>query len=56
MSYGLLVSLHVVFGLFFSLTIVTALRGVSMYAAYWRAVAGLERNAFTGAAASEQTT
>jgi hypothetical protein len=55
-AYGILVWLHVVFGLFFSLAIVTALRGAAMYATYWRVVAGLERDAFTGVAAPEATT
>ena len=56
LAYGLLVSLHVVFGLFFSLTIVTAVRGVAMYVTTWRTVAGLERNDLTGVAAPERTT
>jgi Na+-translocating ferredoxin:NAD+ oxidoreductase RnfD subunit len=30
--YGLLVSAHVVFGLFFALTLVTAARGIALYA------------------------
>lgn len=37
--YGVLVSLHVVFGLFFALTIVSGLRGLGLYAiAVWDAV------------------
>jgi enediyne biosynthesis protein E5 len=55
MSYGLLVSTHVVFGLFFSLTIVTVVRGAAMYLAAWRAAAGLERNELVGVAAPERT-
>lgn len=35
MTYGLLVVFHVVFGLFFALTIVCALRGVGLYALAW---------------------
>lgn len=34
-TYGLLLVTHVVFGLFFALTIVCALRGVSLYARAW---------------------
>ena len=56
LTYGLVVSLHVVFGLFFSLTIVTVVRGVMLYAAVWRAAAGLERNALASVAAPERTT
>ena len=37
--YGVLVSLHVVFGLFFSLAIVTVSRGIAMHLAAWRAAA-----------------
>jgi predicted signal transduction protein with EAL and GGDEF domain len=33
--YGLLMVAHVVFGLFFALTIVCAVRGLGMYAARW---------------------
>jgi hypothetical protein len=36
MVYGVLVSFHVVFGLFFALSIVTAVRGAAMYAAWLR--------------------
>ena len=35
-AYGLLISFHVVFGLFFSLAIVTAGRGILMHLAVWR--------------------
>jgi hypothetical protein len=42
-TYGVLVSLHVVFGLFFALALVTATRGLAMHAAAWRATAGLSR-------------
>jgi Na+-translocating ferredoxin:NAD+ oxidoreductase RnfD subunit len=41
--YDVLVSLHVVFGLFFALAIVTTARGIAMYVAAWRATAGLGR-------------
>ena len=34
-TYGLLLVTHVVFGLFFALTIVCALRGISLYARAW---------------------
>lgn len=34
-TYGLLVSLHIVFGLFFALTFVCAVRGVALYARSW---------------------
>jgi Na+-translocating ferredoxin:NAD+ oxidoreductase RnfD subunit len=37
LAYGLLVSFHIVFGLFFALTIVTLARGASMHLAAWRA-------------------
>ncbi|HEX7771805.1 MAG TPA: hypothetical protein VF435_05245, partial [Pyrinomonadaceae bacterium] len=33
--YGLLMVTHVVFGLFFALSIVCAVRGLGMYAARW---------------------
>ena len=36
--YGLLMSFHVVFGLFFSLTIVTFLRGVLLYIMNWKRI------------------
>ncbi len=35
LTYGVLMTLHVVFGLFFSLAIVTGVRGLSMY---WSAI------------------
>lgn len=35
LMYGLLMTLHVVFGLFFALTIVCALRGIGLYAQAW---------------------
>jgi hypothetical protein len=35
--YGLLLSVHVVFGLFFALTIVCAVRGLSLYVRAWTA-------------------
>jgi hypothetical protein len=38
-AYGLLVNFHIVFGLFFALTIVTAGRGVLLYCLAWRALA-----------------
>jgi len=56
MVYGLLVSAHVVFGLFFSLTIVTAIRGALMYMASWRAAADLARAEPPAAAASGRMT
>jgi hypothetical protein len=46
--YGLLLVFHVVFGLFFALTIVCACRGVGLYAAAWAA----QRPAREGAAAA----
>ena len=36
-AYGLLVTVHVVFGLFFALTIICAIRGLSLYANAWAA-------------------
>lgn len=54
--YGLLVSLHVVFGLFFALAIVTAARGLAMHVVAWRAAAGLARAELPGVAAPERTT
>ena len=35
LAYGLLMILHVVFGLFFALTIVCALRGIGLYVQAW---------------------
>jgi predicted signal transduction protein with EAL and GGDEF domain len=35
LTYGVLMILHVVFGLFFSLTIVCALRGIGLYVQAW---------------------
>ncbi len=55
-AYALLVSFHVAFGLFFSLAIVTAVRGVGMYVAAWRAATALERAELTGVAAPERAT
>jgi Na+-translocating ferredoxin:NAD+ oxidoreductase RnfD subunit len=55
-AYGVLVSLHVVFGLFFALAIVTTVRGVAMYMAVWRAAAALGRAELTVVAAPERTT
>jgi len=55
-AYGLLVSLHVVFGLFFALAIVTAVRGMTMYAAGWRAAAALGRSDLAVATVPERTT
>lgn len=37
MVYGLLLTVHVVFGLFFALTIVSTIRGVGLYASAWAA-------------------
>ena len=54
--YGLLVSLHIVFGLFFALAIVTAARGTAMHMAAWRAAAGLGRTELRVAAGPERTT
>lgn len=54
--YGLLVSLHIVFGLFFALAIVTAARGTAMHVAAWRAAAGLGRTELRVAAGPERTT
>lgn len=42
-AYGALVSLHVVFGLFFALAIVTAVRGIAMNVTAWRAAAETAR-------------
>jgi hypothetical protein len=52
-TYGVLVSLHVVFGLFFALALVTATRGLAMHAAAWRATAGLSRAGVPAADATE---
>lgn len=41
--YGLLVSVHIVFGLFFALTIVCALRGLVLVAPEWRAALARSR-------------
>jgi hypothetical protein len=54
--YSLLMSLHVVFGLFFSLVLVTALRGVGMHVTAWRAAAGLVHAEPRGVAAPVRTT
>jgi Na+-translocating ferredoxin:NAD+ oxidoreductase RnfD subunit len=54
--YGLLVSLHVVFGLFFALAIVTTVRGIAMHVAAWRAAAGMARAGLSVVAAPERTT
>ena len=54
--YGLLVSLHVVFGLFFALAIVTAARGIAMHLTAWRAAAGLAHTELPGVAAPGRTT
>jgi hypothetical protein len=53
--YGLLVTLHVVFGLFFALAIVTTARGIVMHIAAWRATIELGRDTRV-AAAPERTT
>jgi hypothetical protein len=50
LAYGLLVSLHIVFGLFFALTLVTLARGALMHVAAWRTAT--ERAEVTAAAAS----
>lgn len=42
-AYGLLMASHVVFGLFFALTIVCTLRGLGLHARAWLAERGLER-------------
>ena len=47
--YGLLMATHVVFGLFFALTIVCTVRGLFMYARHW--VKGREREAMDAVAA-----
>jgi hypothetical protein len=52
-AYGLLVTAHVPFDLFFSLTIVSIVRGASMYAAAWRAAEGLKRKSYPSVAATE---
>lgn len=39
-AYGLLLTVHVVFGLFFALTIVSTIRGAGMYALAWSAQRG----------------
>jgi Na+-translocating ferredoxin:NAD+ oxidoreductase RnfD subunit len=53
--YGLLIAAHVVFGLFFSLTIVATIRGVAMYADYFTTVSegAAESKVKVTAAASE---
>ena len=38
MVYGVLVSLHIVFGLFFALTLISAFRGVGLYLLAARAI------------------
>jgi Na+-translocating ferredoxin:NAD+ oxidoreductase RnfD subunit len=50
LAYGLLVSLHIVFGLFFALTLVTLARGALMHVAAWRAAT--ERAEVTAVTAS----
>ena len=50
LAYGLLVSFHIVFGLFFALTIVTLARGALMHLAVWRAA--VERPAVPAATVS----
>jgi hypothetical protein len=42
-AYGLLLTMHVVFGLFFALTIVCACRGLGLYAQGWATSRGVER-------------
>lgn len=44
-TYGLLLTVHVVFGLFFALTIVSTIRGAGMYALAWAAQRGRARTA-----------
>jgi hypothetical protein len=52
--YGVLMLAHVVFGLFFALTIVCALRGLGIYAMRW--VKGRERNEMDAVTAPRSTT
>jgi Na+-translocating ferredoxin:NAD+ oxidoreductase RnfD subunit len=47
--YGMLMAIHVVFGLFFALTIVCAVRGLCAYAVRW--VRGREPNVVAAPAA-----
>jgi hypothetical protein len=44
-AYGLLLTVHIVFGLFFALTIVSTIRGGGMYALVWAAQRGHSRSA-----------
>ena len=46
--------MHIPFGLFFSLTIVSIIRGASMYAAAWRAAEAPERKSYPGLAVAER--
>lgn len=48
--YGVLMQLHIVFGLFFSLAIVTGCRGSWMYYEAWAAERGREASVFDGTA------
>ncbi|HVG28737.1 MAG TPA: hypothetical protein VM864_03360 [Pyrinomonadaceae bacterium] len=50
-TYGLLLTVHVVFGLFFALTIVSTIRGAGMYAHAWAAQRGRSRSAPAAATA-----
>jgi hypothetical protein len=53
-AYGLLVTAHVPFDLFFGLTVVSILRGVAMHFAAWRAVQDLESGEYLGVAATRK--
>lgn len=44
-TYGLLLTFHIVFGLFFALTIVSTVRGAGMHAIAWAAQRGRSRSA-----------
>jgi enediyne biosynthesis protein E5 len=52
-AYGLLVTAHIVFGLFFALIIVSILRGATMHFAAWRAIQVFKSGEYIGVAATK---